>query len=446
MRLRIGTRARTISVVALTTAMGLAWHTEIGLCVGTVPTDSLTVEEAVRLAVAGQPIVAQAKEAVAEAQARVGASRSALYPSLAFVGDYTRIGPVPEITFAGKPFELAPANNYNMHFGLSQTVYDFGRTGTAVDIARAGRQTASDYVEQVKSAVAYQTMSVFNSALILRESVRVLEDEIKALNDHVEATRKKVEAGTATDFDVLTTRVRVAAAANGRIEAASNLETQEIVLRELIGFEEGASLDLSGSFAKAGPTFSDSTLLALALARRPEMVAARDAERTAELEVRMAGLGDRPSVAVTLSGGLANGYPDNLNQLKANYSAGLNFRVPIFNGYRTRNLQREAEAGLRMARDRSEDVRRRISADVRQAAARARSSWDMTENAQILVEEAGRAVSMARVRYEAGVVTNLDVLDAETMLTEARLSYLRSLYAYSVSLTDLDRATGKKVW
>jgi outer membrane protein len=439
-------KARAAMAGTVVGAIALFSLARTGVCMGEAPTDSLTIEEAVRMALAASPAVTQAEQAVLAAEARIGSSTSARYPDLAFEGSYTRIGPVPEITFGGGAFELAPANNYDLHLGLNQTVYDFGRTSTAVDLARAGRQSAADYVEQVKSAIAYRTMAVFNSILILRESVAVLDDQISALNQHVDVSRKKVEAGTATDFDVLTTRVRAAAATNDRIEAASNLETQEIMFRKLVGLAESAPVAVSGAFARTERTFADSVLLSTALADRPEMVAARNAEMTARLQVRLASLGDRPSVEFILSSGLATGYPDNLNQLKANYAAGVNLRVPIFNGYLTRSRRSEAEAGLHMAQARSEDARRQITAEVEQAAARVRAYWEKTRNAEVLVRQAQEAVGMAEVRYEAGVITNLDVLDAQTALTEAKLAYLRSLYAYSVSLVDLDRATGKKAW
>jgi outer membrane protein len=409
-------------------------------------TDALTVEGAVRLTIANHPAVAQAEHGVAAAEARIGSSRSPRYPDLALSGAYTRIAPVPEIDVLGRAMRLAPGNNYDVHLGLRQTIYDFGRTGTAIDIARAGRDAAADYVEQVKSGLAYRTITAFNSIMILRESVAVLDDQISALNQHIEVSRNKVRAGTATDFDVLTTQVRTAAATNDRIDAASNLEAQEIVLRQLVGLPSEAPVRLSGDFVRTERPLDTAALLAAAFAERPEMTAARDVELTAGLQVRLASLGDRPSLALSLSSGLKTGYPDNLNQLKANYAAGFDFRVPIFNGHRTRNQRREAEAGLRSAQARTEDLKREVTAEVEQAIARAGASWEKTKNAEVLVRQAEAAVTMAGARYEAGVVTNLDLLDAQTTLTQARLGYLRSLFAYSMSLAELDRATGKKVW
>jgi outer membrane protein TolC len=406
----------------------------------------LTVEAAVRLAVANHPAVARAEHGLAAAEARIGSSRSPSYPDLALSGAYTRIAPVPKIEVMGGAMELAPENNYDVHLGLRQTIYDFGRTGTAVDIARAGRDAAADYVEQVKSGIAYRTIAAFNSIMILRENVAVLDDQISALNEHIEVSRNKVRAGTATDFDVLTTQVRTAAATNDRIDAASNLDAQEILFRQLVGLPSEVPVKLSGDFVRTERGLDAAPLLVMAFADRPEMTAARDAELTAGLEVRLASLGDRPSLTLSLSSGMKTGYPDNLNQLKANYAAGFDFRVPIFNGHRTRSQRREAEARLRSAQARTDDLKREITAEVEQAIARARASWEKTKNTEVLVKQAEEAVAMARSKYEAGVVTNLDLLDAQTTLTQTRLGYLRSLFAYSMSLVELDRATGKKVW
>jgi outer membrane protein len=409
--------------------------------------DSLAVTDAVRLALANHPALVQAEAGLAAAEARIEASRSPRYPDVLLSSVYTRIGPVPEFDIPGVGTEkLAPENSYDLRLGVRQTLYDFGKTQTSVELARAGRETAGDYVNQVKSSLAYRTISVFNAILIFRENVAVLDEQIATLNQHLEVSRKKVRAGTATDFDVLTTQVRIALAGNDRIDAANALESQEIAFRQLTGWRADQPLYLKGDFARRAVAFDSAAALAAAFEQRPEIVIARGGENSAALQVRFASLGDRPLLALNLSSGFKNGYQPNLDQIKANYAAGLQFQVPVFNGHRTRSQRIEAEANLRSARARTEDIKRQIAAEVEQAMARAQASWEKTGNAEILVRQAEEAVSMAKTRYEAGVVTNLDLLDSETTLTQAKLGYLRALYAYSVSLVDFDRATGKQVW
>jgi len=409
--------------------------------------DSLTLEQAVNLTLSNHPAVAQAQQGMAAAEARIGTSRSSFYPDLYLSGIYVRIDPVPELEIPPGPLEkLAPNNNYDFHLGLRQTLYDFSRTAASVDLARSGYKAASDYVEQVKSTLAYRTISLFNMILILRQSVEVLDDQIAALGQHLEISQRKVQAGTATDFDVLTTQVRIAAARNERIDAANALETQEIMLRQLTGLSQDRPVQLRGDFNRVPLSLDSDSLLQVASQQRPEMIMAKDAERSASIQLRLASLGDKPSLLLDLTSGFKNGYFPELDNLKANWSAGMMAQFPIFNGHRTHHQKDEAEAGLRSARSRIEDIRLQIVADVKQALAGAEASLEKIQNAELQVKQAEDAVSIAEVKYEAGVVTNLDLLDAQTTLTQAQLNHLRALFNYVVSLNAVDRATGRKVW
>jgi outer membrane protein TolC len=342
--------------------------------------------------------------------------------------------------------DIYPENNYDVHVGLRQTIYDFGRTDASVNLARSGRDVAEGNLEQVKRDLAYRTMSAFNAILILRSNLAVLDEQIQALIRHLDVTRKRVQAGTSTDFDALTTEVRIAAARSERIDAANVLEGQEIQFRELTGLGSQKPVVLKGEFISAALRLDPDSLLKEASRQRPELLAARATENSAGLQSHLYSLGMRPSLTANLTSGFKNGYSPDLNELKANFFAGLQANVPLFDGHRTRSQTREAEAALLAAKARTQDLERQIAAEVEQAVAGAGASQQKIQNAELQVTQAERAVSMAQTRYQAGVATNLDVLDAQTALTQARLSRLRALYNYTASLTAVDRASGRRLW
>lgn len=432
-----------VSIVLVTLATGTS-----GVCFGqTSATDSLTIEQAIAQAIRNSPTLAQAEQEVAAADARIGASGSPRYPDVSFTGEYGRLDPVPEFEIPGGPTEkLAPEDNYDFHLGLRQILYDFGRTRTSIELASSGRQNAVDFKEQVKSNIAYRTISIFNSILILKRGVAVLDEQIEALNKHLEVSQKKVRAGTATDFDVLTTQVRIASVKNERIDTANSVETQEILFRQLTGLPSDQPVRLKGDFDGTSLSLAPDSLLDAAMRQRPEMKTSLNAEESATIRLHLASLADKPSLGLNLTSGFKNGYFPNLKTLKANLFAGVQLQLPIFDGNRRRHQEDEAEANRRSARIRTEDLARQIKTEVLQAASGARASLEKIENAKVQVRQAEEAVSIAKVKYEAGVVTNLDLLDTETTLTQAKLNYLRALYTYTVSLDSVDRATGKKTW
>ncbi|MGD8921705.1 MAG: TolC family protein [Candidatus Zixiibacteriota bacterium] len=409
--------------------------------------DSLTVQQAVQMAVSNQPAVKQAEQQVEARRANVEVEKSHYYPDISIRGLYSRLGPVETITVGpGETFDLFPANNYDAHLQLRQTVYDFGERSASVRAAEAEKTAVGDRIDLVKSNLAYQTVAVFNTILILHRSIAVIEDQIKALNEHLDVTRKKVEAGTATDFEVLTTQVRIAEARDQLIDAKTSLDEQEIVFRRLTGMSPQQPVMLRGTFEKSTIALMPDSLRQVATEQRPELIAARDAVTAAESRVRLTSLGFRPSLDVTFTSGFKNGYIPNLNRLKGNYTAGLELKIPIFNGFRTRHKTSVADADVRAAQERVADIERQVNADVSRAIAAVNSSVDKIGNSEIQVRQAERAVDLAQSQYDAGVVTNLDVLDAQTALAQARLVHLKALYKYTMSLSQLDQATGKRFW
>jgi outer membrane protein len=409
--------------------------------------DSLSLSQAIQLTLSSHPAIQRARSGVAASEARVGSSRSPLYPNISFDGSYTRIGPVPQFDLPGEgTLNLAPYDNFDFHVGLRQTLYDFGKTATEVRLAESQKQSAGDYVDLVKSNLAYQTIASFNTILILHRTIDVVDEQIEALRQHLDVATKRIQAGTATDYDTLTTQVRIAVAQNERIDAVRALETQEVIFRQLTGLPADRPIELSGAFASELPSPSRDSVLEAAMKQRPELQLARDAENSAVVQTQLASLGNRPSLGLGLYSGFKNGYEPNLNTLRGNFAAGLDVQVPIFSGHRTRYRRAETDANLESARARTSEIQRQVTSEVNQALAGVASSLEKIRSSQIQVQQAEQALSMAKTRYEAGVITNLDLLDAETTLSEEKLIRLRAFYEYTVSLSALDKATGKEVW
>jgi outer membrane protein len=405
--------------------------------------DSLTVERAVHEAISNHPLVEQASEAIRAARARIGQTRSAYYPFIEADLSYARIGPVPELVFPGLgSFKLFPENNYDEHLALSQTVWDFGKTDAAVSVGRSGIRAARDNLEFVKTNLAFATIQSFYAVLFLRQSIAVQDQQIDALEHHLSATKERLRAGTVTDFDVLTTQVRIAAAQSRKVDLRNNLEKQEAAFRRLVGLSQDEQVLLSGSFHTAPVSLSGDSLLAQAKDRRIELKQSADAERVAIMQERLASKRDNPAIRLNLEYGAKNGYEPNLDVQLGNWVLAIEARVPIFDGYLTGSSKREARANLRAAEAHTLDVERMVVAEVQQAISDARSASEKIGTTELQVEQAKQALDMANVRYESGVITNLDVIDAETALAEARLSYLQSLYLYEVSRYGLERAVG----
>ncbi|HVN47226.1 MAG TPA: TolC family protein, partial [Bacteroidota bacterium] len=209
--------------------------------------DSMTVEQAVQRVLETHPSLQQAAASVHAAEARTAISQSALQPNVSASAQYARIGPIPAFAIPNMgSFILAPENNYDGHISAEYTVYDFGKTNFTIDVAQSRVQSMRDAVELTRTGLALQTIRTFYSLILLQKSLIVQNEQIDALNQHLTLTQKRVDAGSATNFDVLTTQVRVASAQNQKVEIENTIQKQTSVLRELLGLPVGKEFSIRG--------------------------------------------------------------------------------------------------------------------------------------------------------------------------------------------------------
>jgi outer membrane protein len=405
--------------------------------------DTLTVEQAVQQVLTNHPAVQQAEENVRASVAKVGQEKSTELPNASLEALYTRLEPVPDIYFPGLgDFKLYPENNYDAHVGGEYTVFDFGKTNARVDVGESHVQEARDMVILAKTRLAYQTVQVFYSILFLQKSIGVANEQIDALNQHLLVTEKKVTSGTATSFEVLTTQVRTAAAENRKVELQDELQKQQTVLKQLLGASLKTQINLQGEFTMTPVSLDEDSLVQEAMAQRTEMAITRDNEKSAELQYRLASKGNMPSLNVNLTYGVKNGFIPDLDVLRGNWVAGMQMTVPLFEGNRVEYQEEEANADLLAARSRTNEIERQVRAEVEQAIEDVKTAISKIQISDLQVQQAQQAVVLARSRYESGSATNLDVLDAETAESDAKLGNLQALLTYVLGTFELNRAVG----
>lgn len=407
---------------------------------------SLTIDRAVQLAVGSHPEIHQAKASISVSDAKLEYANGSYYPVVTASANYTWINPISEVNFGAGTFKTNPENNYGAQIGAQYLLYDFGRRSTAVDAALTGKLAAEENVELVTRNLAYQTIQVFYSALFLKNAVSVQNEQLNALNTNLSYIQKKLDSGSATDFDILSTKVKIAAAENTRIDLQNNLNTQLILLKRLTGIPEKESVDLNGNFEFGFSDINMDSLISNAVQNRIELKMAKTMNQSAIMKKSTAEKDNNPYLVGNVSWGLKNGYLPNFDAIRGTYIVGFQLQVPIFDGNKTESEVHEAEANIRSSESKIEDVQLQINSDVRTAMENLNSCKQKLQTTDAQVDQAKKAVEQARIRYKNELITNLDLLSSEVSLSQAQLANLQAKYTYQMANYQLKRAIGEKIW
>jgi outer membrane protein TolC len=187
--------------------------------------------------------------------------------------------------------------------------------------------------------------------------------------------------------------------------------------------------------------------IAQALENRSELSALRKAVALARESVVTAKAGRKPAVQIFTGYGSRNSlFTDDLTRDISGWFAGAQLNWDIFDGLYTKGRIDQAKALQRRAEVDLDDNARRIELDVRTAFSNLVEAREVLESQKKVQEQAEEALRLATVRGQAGTGTQLDVLNAQTALTQARSTQVEALHDYAAAHARLQRAIGRDLY
>ncbi|MEI8201774.1 MAG: TolC family protein [Bacteroidota bacterium] len=409
--------------------------------------DSLSLNKIISTVVQNHPSVKEAIEAINSANAGIGLAKAGYYPNIDVSASYTRLGPVQEITFPGfGTFQLYPANNYAANLNYFQTLFDFGKTAKGVTLAKENKNLSQLTIEQVKQKLAITTTMFYYSMVYLQEAIKINKEQQKTLEEHLAFIEKKQETGSATPYEILSTKVKISTVESIGIDLQTSLRNQITELNSLMGQTENTSFSVKQELDIKLPNISQDSILSYAFEHRDEIKITKEKAILAALKYKLVKAQDNPSLNVQLSGGGKNGYIPDLNAIKPNFLAGLGLKIPIFEGSRLKFNLSQAKSNITYIDYETELAKRTISVEVAENEENLKASLKKIERFSLQLSQSQEAFELAQTSFKAGSITNLDLLDAATTISESNLLLLKSKIEYATNIFKLKIAVGERLY
>jgi outer membrane protein len=420
-------------------------------------TNELTLAQCLDLALKQNPAILKAQQEIRRTHGIVVEARAPLLPQLTASGDYRQIDPAAIDRFPFGSTNAAPVEFKNQErpwsaqIEATQLLYSGGRVTAGIRAARLGYQYAVLGFERTVADTVLEVRKAFYGVLLAQQLVIVRQQSVKLLQQQLEDTQHRFEVGDVPRFNVLRAEVELANARPPLIRAQNDLRLAREALVKLLAIDAPpqqafTSITFAGQLAYQPQTWELPVALTNALAKRPELQQAEKLAAVSSEEIKVALAGYQPEVS--LFGGYRiydSTFGDDLDKTVDGWFAGARASWPIFDGMLTRGKVSQARAKRIQADLDVADTRRSIELEVRQSYSDYLQALELLEAQKKTVEEAEESLRLAEARFRAGTGTQLDVLSAQTALTDARSNEIQALYDYNVAVASLERATGATV-
>lgn len=405
--------------------------------------DSYSMDEAVAVADKQNPDVAIARKKVEAARGGLIQARSGYLPSVVSSGLLRKREHQQESRLRDE--------DYSANIRVIQSLYTGGAVTSQMAIARLNYEKQELELEAVSNRVVMDVRVACNELLLNRAKVKVHQQSLGVLEQDLKTQQERFTAGLVGQLNVHRAEVAVANQKTEVIDAETQLNTSYLRLNELLGKDINPkagepTFEIRGQLQYAAVRPDLNQCLARADVERPEI---QSRQKDVEIETWQENLDRsemRPQVEAFTGYELYNERDPTIGpEFNHGYVLGLNARWHIFDGHATKGKVIATRARKEAAMQALAAARLSASSDVRSAFLDLQQADRLLEAETKSVQTADESLEIAKANVEAGLATQLDILQAAADVTRTRTTRLNGIYLHNVALAKLARASASSI-
>ena len=339
----------------------------------------------------------------------------------------------------GFPKTVGPFSVFDIRLLLTQSIFDLRALNDAraethnENAVRFTNKSRRDLVSLLAADMYLQVLASQARA----ESARAQRETSQALYTQAQDLR---QSGIVAGIDVLRAQVRLSSESQRVTSTGNDLQKMKLALAHMIGLPLGQDFTLSAEFPDVSvPEITLQQALERAYMQRPDYLSAIERVRAAEAE-RGAAVGDAmPAVHATADYGKIGLSP---SSSVSTYNVVGSVTVPIFQGGRTQGRILQADAALKNRRAEADNLRADIYYDIRNAFLDMQATEEQLRTATQARELANQQLTQSRDRFQAGVASNIEVVQAQEAVAVASEQYIDASYGFLMAKAMLAGSLG----
>jgi outer membrane protein len=409
------------------------------------PAGPITLNQAIAMALSYSPNITQAKEDLEGAKSKEQEAFTYFLPTLSTTYSLQRQQDPTIIHTSMGDFTMGTDRTYQWSTSLNQPVFTGFRLSSQYRLAELGVDIAEVNVVLAKLDVILKVKENYFEYLRAQKSLEVAKQAVVQLNSQLKVSQDFYDVGIIPINDVLKTKVELANQQQNEVAASNAVDLARSRLASILGLPVETSLSVEDILHYRPIKVEFPQAKNLARKQRPELKALGLRLRQAEYSIQQARSGYYPEVGISATYDYTSDSPD-LNDSAyfdhTGWLVGAQLSWAFWEWGRTRDQVNQRQAGRRKLVAARQDLEDQVDLQVKQAILYLVDSAKNIATAKTSIEQAKENYRITMERYKEQLTTNTEVLDAQTLLTQAQNNYFNALAVYNVAEARLWRAMG----
>jgi outer membrane protein len=397
-----------------------------------------TLEDAWAVSIANDHSLKAAENEIEAARYEVSAAKSARLPKLNLYSGYTFLNEEPAAYFGGSEVTTAEDEFLTYHAKISVPIYTHFRITNGIEAAESNLEATCFQHTARTQDIKLQVAEAYIGVLLSQKRVEVAQSHVKSLTAIADDVQNLYDQGMVAVNDLLAAKVSLAGAKQKQLNARNFLDTAKAAYNRILVRSLDAAVEIE-SLEFSAPDDSVANLTEQAIENRSELAVL--SKQIEALEKNAAAQKAITGPQLFLSGGTE--YTENSHQIHENlWSANISLSWDIFDGNIARHKSSATLKRAASVKEQQMNYASMIRLDVHRTWLKMQESKELIKVAEDALNQAEENLKVSRNRYQEGVGTNTDVLNAESLRIDSRVNYENAYYSFGLTIMRLKRATG----
>jgi outer membrane protein len=412
-----------------------------GLFPATQSGPKLTLDDALTLGDRNAFAILLSQSALEKQRQLSSKSASALGPTAAISGNYTRFDRATSASFGNQSFTTVPIDEKSVSGSLTWLLDISGNSRRLLKASKAQILAQTQTLESTRNDTRQSIRTAYLNVLRAKAQVAVAEEAMASDSERVRVTKLQLDQGTVAKVDLLRAQTQQAQSQTDLLTANNQLALAKQILNFAVARPIEAPLEVVDVPAAPDLEIDETRLAREANQTRPD-VRALETTQTALAVIRRATEGTfNPNLTFSLTH-TRNIAVQGFGTRDQSTTGVLALNIPVYDGGATRDNVKAARQDEAQNKIRLDQLRLNVSLEVHQAATNYQNAASRLGVAEANIVTAKEALRLADLKRAEGLGTLQEVLDARTALTQAETSAVTARYDALQAVADLQRALG----
>lgn len=425
----------------------------------------LTLEEAIGLGLQNSSTLKAKAVSVYSSQAAVKSAKGSYYPSVSVTASYAHLFEQPSTSESTMDTPMGPmtipasyvaaSDPISLSFDLQQSVFTWGKIDNAVKLAEGGVDLSRLDLDEEKRWLIIEIKKAFYGYILAKEVLAVQEDTLAHKKEALDVTERRFAAGLSPEYEVLSAESDVENFKPAVISAQNGLRFTLLAVMDLLGIEGDGEFDIElvGTLEPEYYEVRKAELLKTAMSNKYEI---RQFDRNMamqRIQQEITKAQNKPNVGAFANYTLSSGFDRSTGENKywgedswdGNLTVGISVTMPLsalFPWSRETADIKKGELDIEGMNLQFGAMKSGIRLNVENTVLKIEEAWAKIGSGKKGIELAQKLYDSALARYGNGLISSMELKNAQIGLNSAKLGYLQAVYNHKAALFELMSAVG----